>query len=78
MKTREQCKGMTDEEYATTCAKEELMFIQSWLKENDWKVNKIIVGEWTADDERWLEYLEQRTLKRARQDELLKIINKNY
>jgi hypothetical protein len=39
--------------------------IDSWLKANDWKVNKVYLGEWTQDDPRWLEYLEKRALLRA-------------
>ena len=29
-----------------------------WLADNDWKVNKVFIGEWTYTDPRWLEYLE--------------------
>ena len=75
MKTREQCKGMTDEQYKVACAKEELMQIKSWLSNNDWKINKIVIGEWETTDERWTSYLEERAVKRARQDELNKILN---
>lgn len=55
--------------------KKELSEIQQWLKDNDWKVNKIVIGEWTTDDSRWIEYIEERSKKRARQDEINKIIN---
>lgn len=75
MKTREQCKGMTDKQYEIACAKEELMQIKSWLSDNDWKVNKIVIGEWDSDDIRWEEYLNERALKRARQDELNELLN---
>lgn len=57
-------------------AQEELWEIQKWFSDNDWIVNKIVVGEWTTNDERWLNYLAERKVKRARQDELLLIINK--
>jgi hypothetical protein len=40
------------------------------LADNDWKVNKIIVGEWETTDPRWLDYLKQRQIKRARLDEI--------
>ena len=29
----------------------ELFEIQQWLKANDWKVNKFVLGEWTEDDQ---------------------------
>lgn len=57
-------------------AQEELWEIQKWFSDNDWVVNKIVVGEWTTDDERWINYLAERQVKRKRQDELLLIINK--
>ena len=33
--------------------KKELAEIQKWFIDNDWKINKIVIGEWTKDDERW-------------------------
>ena len=53
----------------------ELAEIQAWFKENDWKVNKVVIGEWPQDDIRWVEYLNERTIKRARQDLLNTILN---
>ena len=44
--------------------------IFQWFVDNDWIPNKIITGEWEATDERWLQYLEERKVKRDRQDEL--------
>lgn len=52
-------------------AERELREIQNWLNDNDWKINKIVIGEWETTDERWLKYLEERTQKRARRDEIL-------
>lgn len=52
----------------------ELDEIQVWLSKNDWIPNKIITGEWKATDERWLQYLEERKVKRARQDELKEVV----
>lgn len=54
--------------------REELRSIKIWFSGNDWKVNKIIVGEWTTEDPRWLEYLKERDVKRKRQDELNALI----
>ena len=36
-----------------------------WLADNDWKVNKHTLGEWSDDDERWLAYLADRAKVRA-------------
>jgi hypothetical protein len=44
--------------------------ILQWLADNDWKVNKIIVGEWTKEDQRWIDYLNERQVKRNRLDEI--------
>ena len=66
---------MSQEEFELFCAEDELLQIQSWFKKNDWKVNKIVIGEWSQDDPRWQEYLKERAIKRARQDELLLMIN---
>lgn len=49
---------------------EEYYEITSWLKENDWKFNKVFIGEWADTDPRWVEYKEQRAAKRARLDEI--------
>ena len=55
--------------------RKELREIQKWLADNDWKVNKIVIGEWATYDERWLNYLSERQAKRTRQDELLVLLN---
>lgn len=47
-----------------------LLEIQKWFVENDWKVNKIVVGEWETDDIRWIDYLNNRKLIREEQDSL--------
>jgi len=49
--------------------------ILQWLADNDWKVNKIIVGEWLKDDPRWLQYLNDRSIKRLRLDEIKELEN---
>lgn len=75
--TKEDYLAVMDEDQKTlVLAKEELWDIQKWFSDNDWIVNKIVVGEWATDDERWVNYLAERQVKRARQDELLLIINK--
>ena len=44
--------------------------IQKWFRDNDWKVNKYAIGEWSPVDERWVEYLKTRGAIRAEQDML--------
>jgi hypothetical protein len=44
--------------------------ILQWLADNDWKVNKIVVGEWAKEDPRWIEYLNQRQIKRSRLEQI--------
>ena len=39
--------------------------IDRWLKANDWKVNKVYLGEWKEEDPRWTEYLATRAKLRA-------------
>lgn len=52
----------------------ELQEIKKWFVDNDWKVNKIVIGEWTTDDVRWQSYLKERAIKRVRQDEINKLL----
>ena len=54
--------------------KRELYQIKQWFEANDWKVNKIVIGEWEKSDPRWLDYISERVVKRARQDELHSLI----
>jgi hypothetical protein len=49
-----------------------LIEISNWLSDNDWKINKVFLGEWSTDDPRWLDYLKTRAAVRAEQDELIK------
>lgn len=48
----------------------ELLEIYRWFVDNDYIPNKIITNEWTTDDARWKLYLNERFMKRKRQDEL--------
>jgi hypothetical protein len=44
--------------------------ILQWLADNDWKINKVVVGEWEVTDLRWTNYIKERQEKRKRLDEL--------
>jgi hypothetical protein len=52
----------------------ELQQIKKWFLENDYKVNKVVVGEWEQDDARFLDYKQQREIKRKRLDEIGKLL----
>lgn len=45
-------------------------FILNWLFENDWKVNKVFLGEWDKSDPRFQNYLEKRERLRIELDEI--------
>ena len=49
---------------------EEYFEIVAWLNQNDWKINKVFLGEWAETDPRFVEYKEQRAIKRARFDKI--------
>lgn len=51
--------------------------IKNWFVENDWKVNKIVIGEWKTDDTRWARYLSVRESVRKEQDSLNEKIASN-
>lgn len=44
--------------------------ILNWFSEHDYYINKIVLGEWTNEDSRYISYIEQRALKRNRLDEI--------
>lgn len=48
--------------------------ILAWLKQNDYIVNKVFLGEWSNDDPRFTTYKNQRSIKRARMDEIDNLI----
>lgn len=61
----------TEEEKQRDKAKEtkrRLSEIQKWFRDTDWIVNKVVVGEWSMDDPRWIDYLNQRKTMREEQD----------
>lgn len=48
--------------------------ILAWLKQNDYIVNKVFLGEWNNDDPRFIAYKNQRAIKRSRMDEIDSLI----
>jgi hypothetical protein len=62
-------KGLEQIKQKQALEKEQADILQ-WLADNDWKVNKLVVGEWTKEDQRWIDYLNERQVKRNRLDEI--------
>jgi hypothetical protein len=54
---------------------QEMKSILKWLLDNDYKINKHTLGEYSDSDERWTTYLIERQLKLSRYNELENIIN---
>ena len=57
-------------ELQAASALQEKAEILKWLADNDWKVNKIVLGEWEENDTRVIEYKRERKEKRERLDYL--------
>jgi hypothetical protein len=70
----EQTKANFEKIKAKTAAEKQKKAALQWLTDNDWKVNKRTVGEWTENDPRWLEYLDGRKTARAQYDEAVTIL----
>lgn len=45
-----------------------------WLSDNDWKVNKHVLGEWSDTDPRWLDYLAGREKARKAYDDACAVL----
>jgi len=52
----------------------ELNQIKKWFYDTDYFPHKIITREWQENDERWVEYLAERQIKRARKDVLEELL----
>lgn len=65
-------EDMTIEQHA---AWHEIQDIEQWFKDNDYIINKMVLGEWPTTDPRFIEYVNNRALKRARLDVLLALFN---
>ena len=65
----EEQKARMEERRAKNAKKQEAL---KWLNDNDWKVNKRLLGEWSETDDRWLQYLAERAKMRAQYDEAIK------
>jgi hypothetical protein len=49
-----------------------------WLTDNDWKVNKHTLGEWSDYDKRWIAYLSGREKARSDIDDAEYVLNRKY
>jgi hypothetical protein len=55
--------------------KTEMREIEKWLADNDYKVNKRFLGEYTEESPAWIEYKIKRNEKRLRYNELESFLN---
>ena len=53
---------------------EEYFEIVAWLNQNDWKINKVFLGEWAETDPRFVEYKKERKTRRERFDAIKKAL----
>jgi len=53
----------------------EIQDIKQWLSDNDYRVNKYVVGEYTDTSPAWLDYKAERAAKIARLNELETLLN---
>lgn len=65
-------EDMTAEQHA---AWHEIQDIEQWFKDHDYIINKMVLGEWSTTDPRFIDYVTARALKRARLDSLLALFN---
>ena len=60
-------EGMTNEQHD---AIHEMQDINKWLADNDYKVNKYVLGEYNDTSQAWIDYKADRLIKVARFREL--------
>lgn len=63
-------RELTEDQYTRVVLLHELKEIREWFTSTDYIPNKVIVGEWTPEDPRFVEYRKKRKTMRARQDEI--------
>jgi hypothetical protein len=71
----EAIKAARAKEAERSAARKKKAAALNWLADNDWKVNKIVLGEWSSEDERWIEYLAGRGAARLAIDEADAVLN---
>ena len=54
---------------------QEAKAIQQWLKNHDYYINKVFLGEWEETDPRYVSYLTNRAIKLARYNEIEGILD---
>jgi hypothetical protein len=52
----------------------ELEDIEAWFIENDYKINKYVIGEYTDESQIWIDYKSERKIKRDRHAVLINIL----
>jgi len=54
---------------------EERQSILYWMADTDYIPLKVMRGNWTVDDDRYIQYLKDYDMKKARKDEIESILN---
>lgn len=52
----------------------EIKQIEEWFAKTDYLPNKIVRGEWSEDDPRWIDYKKTAKAKAERLEELRKLV----
>lgn len=66
----EQVRQAEIKEQTINAYKQEMSAIKKWLNDNDYIINKHLLGEYSDTDYRWTNYLAERKVKLARYNEL--------
>ena len=48
--------------------------IKAWLHANDYKVNKVVIGEWQKENPKFIAYLEERKTRIERLNAILQLL----
>ena len=67
-------REITEEMHTRFSLLHELKEIREWFASTDYIPNKVLVGEWSADDPRFTAYCEKRKQVRARRDEVMTLL----
>ena len=59
-----------DKNVQTELLQKEMQKIKTWFSETDYKALKVFRGNWSITDSRYLSYVEEYNLKKARYDEI--------
>jgi hypothetical protein len=50
--------------------------IENWFKETDYFANKVVRGEWSQNEPKWVAYKQEALIKSKRLEELRELVKK--